>query len=183
MLKKVNVVVNFLFSTLIFLIICYIFYGEKMKKIFRSISIPVLGAILCGYILGIYIYQTYRNNIYNNLRSSKLYLIENGEYDTIDVMREENIGNNYIYYEDGNKYNSVIGITKEYENVDKIKELYGNNLTVKEYYVSSDLLSKKQDEYDKLLEDAKEIGDVREVVNNILELYHTENSIRLVDIN
>ena len=67
-----------------------------MKKIIRSVFVPVFVAIILGYIGGIFVYRTYKDNLYDSLRSSRLYLVQNGEYDDISVMREENIGNNYV---------------------------------------------------------------------------------------
>ena len=176
-----------------------------MKKIIDSLFVPLLVAVLVGYILGNYVYKSYKENIDNDLRSSRLYLIQNGEYDSMDLMREENSNNNYVYYEDDNKYKtcetdvleSRVGylnnfveeltkrseITRNYDNIDKIKSLYSDNLKVMEYYVSADFLDSKQDEYDKMLASADDIYEVREVVDNILELYRSDDSVRLIAIN
>ena len=151
-----------------------------MKNIVKSFFLPVITAILIGCILGSYFYKTYKLNLYDNLSSSRLYLIQNGEYDTIDVMRQENIGNDYIYYEDDNKYKTVIGITRNYDNIDKIKSLYSDNLQVTEYYIATKFLDTKQDEYDKLLLEASSLSEVKEVVGNILKLYQSDNDIRLI---
>ena len=145
--------------------------------------IPVLIAIMCGYFLGKYVYRTYRDNLYSSLNSSRLYLIENGEYDDINLMREENSFNNYVYYKDDNKYKSVVGITKNYNNIDKIKSLYSDKLYVLEYYLSNDKLDSKQDEYEKKLNSANDVDGIREAVDEILNLYRTDDSIRLIAIN
>lgn len=151
-----------------------------MKKIVECLLLPIIMAILIGYLLGSYFYKTYKDNVYNDLRSSRLYLIQNGEYDNIDIMREENIGNNYIYYKDGNKYKTVIGITRNYENIDKIKKIYQNNVQVTEYYLANDFLDTKQEEYDELLSKVNSESEVKEVVNNILKLYQNDNNLRLI---
>ena len=154
-----------------------------MKKIIKGIFIPVLGAIVLGFIFGKYVFKTYKDSLYSELSSSKLYLVENGEYDNIDTMREENSTNNYVYYKDNNKYKSVVGITRKYDNIDKIKELYSDNLKIYEYYVPVDKLDSKQDEYDKELTNANNLKEVKEVVDNILELYKDDDSIRLIQVN
>ena len=154
-----------------------------MKKIIRSIFIPVFIAILCGYIGGKFVYKTYKDNLYDSLNSSRLYLIENGEYDDINIMREENSNNNYVYYKDNNKYKSVVGITKDYKNIDKIKSLYTDNLYVLEYYLSNDILDSKQDEYERELNNANDIHEIKEAVDNILSLYRNDDSIRLIAVN
>ena len=138
-----------------------------MKKIIRSVFVPVFIAIILGYIGGRFVYTTYKDNLYDTLRSSRLYLVENGEYDNILDMREENSGNSYVYYKDDNKYKSVVGITKDYDNIGKIKSLYDS----------------KQDEYEKKLNSASDILEVKEAVDNILNLYRSDESIKLISIN
>ena len=154
-----------------------------MKRILKGVFVPVVVAVIFGCIAGRYVFREYRTNLYNELSSSRLYLVENGEYDTIDTMREENNKNNYVYYKDNDKYKTVIGITKYFDNVDKIKKLYSDDLKVYEYYVSKDKVNKKQDEYDLKLKNTDDIKEVREVVDNILELYRNDDNIRLIAIN
>ena len=153
-----------------------------MKKILKGIFVPVFMAILVGFVGGRFVYRTYRDNLYDRFSSSRLYLIEKGEYDSIDLMREENSGNNYVYYKDKDKYKTVVGITKKFDNVDKIKKLYSDNLSVMEYYVANDIIDSKQQEYDDELAQASDIQEVREVVDNILNLYRSDDNIRLIQM-
>ena len=154
-----------------------------MKKKLIGIFIPVFIAVICGYIGGKFVYNTYNDYLYNSLNSSKLYLIENGEYDDIALMREENSTNNYVYYKDKDKYKSVVGITKDFKNINKIKSLYSDNLYVYEYYLPNDILDTKQDEYEEKLGNANDIKEIREAVDNILNLYRNDDNIRLIGIN
>ena len=146
-----------------------------MKKIIKSIIIPVLIAILFGYISGKYLYKTYKDNLYNNLKSSKLYLIENGKYYSVTNMREENSNNNYVYYKDNNIYKTI--------NIPKIKSLYSNDLTVEEYYIKTDNIDKKQLEYEKILSSTNDKQELKDAVDNILNLYKNDNTIRLIQLN
>ena len=95
-------------------------------------------------------------------------------------MREENSGNNYVYYKDDDGYKTVVGITKNEDNINKIKSLYSDTVRVEEYYISNDMLNDKQDEYDLLLSNTDDLYEVREVVDNILNLYREEDTIRLI---
>ena len=90
-----------------------------MKKIFKDIFIPLVLSVVFGYVSAKLIYGVYEDDVVNKLSSSKLYLIENGKYLTYDNMREENNGNNYIYYKDDDGYKTVVGITRDYDNIDK----------------------------------------------------------------
>ena len=153
-----------------------------MKKKIRGVVVPLVIALFVGYIGGKYAYRTYRDNLYDTLRSSRLYLVEKGSYDTIDTMREENSDNNYVYYKDNDKYKTVVGITKDYDNIKKIKSLYSDNLSVMEYYVANDIIDSKQDEYEKELMAAADYKEVKEAVDNILNLYRSDEKIRLIAI-
>ena len=151
-----------------------------IKKIINGLFIPLVVSMLFGFICAKLIYKVYGDEVDNKLSSSKLYLLENGKYLTYDNMREENSGNNYVYYKDEEGYKTVIGITKNEENINKIKKLYSDSVSVEEYYVSNELLNNKQKEYDLKLASTDDMLEVREVVDNILNLYREEDTIKLV---
>ena len=151
-----------------------------MKKIIKGIFVPLFVSMIFGFVCGKLVYNVYGENVENKLSSSKIYLIENGEYLTYDSMREENNDNNYVYYKDEEGYKTVVGITKNEDNIDKIKSLYSDNLEVEEYYISTQLLNDKQNEYDLQLSNTDDIYEVKEVVDNILNLYREEDTIKLV---
>ena len=146
----------------------------------KGFLIPLVVSMVFGFVCGKLVYSVYGDDVENRLSSSKLYLIENGEYLTYDNMREENSGNNYVYYKDDEGYKTVIGITKDEENIDKIKSLYSDSVKVEEYYISSDMLNEKQNEYDIQLSNTSDVYEVKEVVDNILNLYREEDTIKLV---
>ena len=154
-----------------------------MKKIIKGVFIPIIISMLFGFLAGRYVYNTYLNNIHNNLSSSRLYLIENGTYENFETMREENIGNNYIYYLDDDKYKTVVGITNNYSSIAKIKSLYNDELAISEYYINKTLLDEKQPEYEQMLSNANDTEKVKEAVDNILNLYRKKDSIRLISVN
>ena len=153
-----------------------------MKNIVKNFLIPIILASLIGLILGLNFYKTYKNNLEHDLKSRKLYLIESGEFDSINAMREANLGNNYVYYKLNNKYKTVIAITNIKENIAKIQELYNDELKVTEYYIGSDILDNKQYEYDKLLSKTNNPTEVKEMVDNILKLYQNDNNLRLITL-
>ena len=122
-----------------------------MKKKIRGVIVPLIIAMFIGYVGGKYVYHTYYDNLYDTLRSSRLYLVERGSYDSVNKMREDNDSINYVYYRDNDKYKTVVGITKDYDNVKKIKKLYDDKLSVTEYYVANEIVDSRQDEYEKSL--------------------------------
>ena len=151
-----------------------------MKRILKSYLIPLIISVLFGFISAKLVYSVYNDDVENKLSSSKLYLIESGKYLTYDNMREENNGNNYVYYKDDDGYKTVVGITRNYDNIDKIKSLYSESVNVEEYYISTELLDDKQNEYDLLLSKTDDVYEVKEVVDNILNLYREKDTIKLV---
>ena len=164
-------------------IVVYNGIGDLMRKKVLGIIIPVIISIIFGYVCGKFVYKTCRDNLYDNLKSRRLYLVQKGKYDSYDEMREDNNGNNYVYYQDEEGYKTVVGITMYYDNVDKIKKLYSDKLEVSEYYVSNDFFNNKQNEYDDELTNTNDIYEVKEVVDNILNLYRSDDSIKLISIN
>ena len=163
-------------------IVVYNGIGDLMRKKVLGIIIPVIISIIFGYVCGKFVYKTYRDNLYDNLKSRRLYLVQKGKYDSYDEMREDNNGNNYVYYQDEEGYKTVVGITMYYDNVDKIKKLYSDKLEVSEYYVSNDFFNNKQNEYDDELMNTNDIYEVKEVVDNILNLYRSDDSIKLISL-
>ena len=151
-----------------------------MKKIFSGVFIPLVISIIFGFVCGKMVYKIYGDEVESKLSSSRLYLIHGGSYLTYDSMREENNGNNYVYYKDDNGYKTVLGITRNEDNIKKIKQLYSDNMNVMEYYIPNDLLNEKQNEYDKILNNTDDLREVREIVDNILNLYREDGAIKLV---
>ena len=139
--------------------------------------------MLFGFVCGKLVYSVYDEEVESKLSSSRIYLVQNGKYTTYDSMREENSGNNYVYYMDEEGYKTVVGITRDEANVEKIKKLYSDSVSVEEYYVSSELLNDKQNEYDLMLSNTDDVYEVRKVVDNILSLYRKDDTIRLVLVN
>lgn len=151
-----------------------------MKKILKGILIPISLSIICGYFSAKAVYGIYRDNLENRLNSSKIYLLKSGEYNSYDDMRKNNISNSYVYYQEKNKYTSIVGITKEENNIQKIKEVFNEDLTVEEYYIATDLLNDKQKEYDEKLLKSKNKKDSEEIITNIINLYKEKDNIKLI---
>ena len=147
-----------------------------------GLLIPIFVSVLFGYVCGKFIYKTYKDDIDSDLRSSRIYLVESGKYDSYEEMREDNSSNNYIYYMDDEGYKTVVGITSNYDNIDKIKSIYSDNLYVDGYYMPKEYVNSKQDEYDNMLYNMSDVYEIKEVVDNILSLYRSDDGIKLISI-
>lgn len=121
--------------------------------------------ILLGFILGkkyIKIEQP---------KEVKYYFLQQGEYDNNKIF-EENISNlkeKVMEYKD-NKIYLYIGITKDIEIAEKLKEIYNNKgipLKVEEKYLTSEEFSINLDQLDLLVKESsteEEILKIQEVV-------------------
>lgn len=145
-----------------------------MKKYLKSFFVPLILATICGFVSARIVFDVYQKSITDYLTSSKIYLLQNGEYNTYEEMRQQNLGNNYVYYEDNQKYKSIVGITKEANNISKIQNIYQTDLVVEEYYISSNLINNKQLSYDEQLSKTNDPKEVRKVVKEILNLYQED---------
>jgi len=151
-----------------------------MKQIIKSILIPLIFSTICGFITARLVFNIYQDDLSARFSSSKIYLIQNGEYDSYEEMRKSNLGTSYVYYEDNEKYKSVVGITQKADNISKIKKIYSDELIVEEYYVGPDVLNNKQTDYDKQLASIEDPKEVQELVNEIINLYKVDDTIRLI---
>ncbi len=150
-----------------------------MKKIIKTFVLPLLLSTLFGFIIARAVYKIYKDDLDIRLSSSKVYLLKNGEYSSYEEMRLDNNYKNYIYYKDNNKYKSIIGITNEEDNIDKIKKSYNIPIEVEEYYISNGLIDNKQKEFDLKLKKTNSEKEIKELINNILEIYKKSDSISL----
>lgn len=151
-----------------------------MKKIIKSTFVPLVLSSICGFASARLIFNIYEEDLSERFTSSKIYLLQNGTYNSYEEMRKNNLGNSYIYYEDDTKYKSVIGITQEEDNIDKIKKIYDQELVVEEYYIGPALINNKQNDYDKQLLNTSDPKEIQTVINNIIELYKDDEAIKLI---
>lgn len=96
-----------------------------MKKILMTIFISGIISISFGY----YIFNTYRRNIMDIVETAysldKVYMILYGSYNKEEKVKKINL-NNYILLNEDNYYRVYVGVTKNYDNALKIKDVYKN---------------------------------------------------------
>ena len=79
-------------------------------------------------------------------------------------MRASAVNYSYIYYEEDNLYKTIIGITKSKDNINKIKEVYGNEVIVNTYYNDDELLNSKIIEYDRKLNNTNDTEEEKKII-------------------
>ena len=150
---------------------------ERLKKIF----IPIFLSVICGAVCGRLLFSIYEEKVTDTLSSNIIYMLIDSSYDDYNSMKASSLSN-YIYYEDNGKYNAVIGLTKNKENIKKIEKIYNKELNIKEYLLSDKDIINKINEYDKEIEASKDDAEIKKVVLEMLELYKERDDAKMVKI-
>ena len=154
-----------------------------MKKILRKVFIPIFLSVICGSICGKLIYDIYDKDIKKEIEGDKIYLLQAGAYSSYDNMVENTLVNNYIYYEDHDGlYKAIIGITEDYNNINKIKNSYGKDIIVSEYYSKNKELNNKIKEIDRIINKSNNNEEIQKEVLEMLSLYKDSDDKTLVKI-
>ena len=148
-----------------------------MKKKLKKVLFPVFLSIVCGTICGRLVYGMYDKKIDEDLDLKKIYLIQSGAYSNYDNMVNNVLLSNYIYYEDEDGlYKSIIGITEDYDNIDKIKSTYKEKVLISQYYSNDKDLNNKIKKYDQKIKDTDDKEEIKKIVMEMLELYKDKNT-------
>lgn len=154
-----------------------------LKKFLSKVIVPITISIICGFISGKFIYNLYMENNDSLLKNNTIYLIESADYQTYDTMRENSQTNNYIYYQEKGTYKTVVGITKNQDNIKKISQVYDEDLKVSKYYLNDTNLNEKITNNDNLLSEANSNEEIKSIINETLSLYKENNNVKLTKIN
>ena len=147
-----------------------------MKKKLLKVLFPLFLSVMCGIICGKIVYGIYDKKLEVDFNGEKVYLIQSGAYSTYDKMVAHTLLSNYVYYEDDGLYKSIIGITENYDNIEKIKNTYDDVVLVKEYYSKDKELNDKIKEYDVLIKNASDNKEIKRIISEVLALYKDKNT-------
>lgn len=154
---------------------------EMMKKM-KKVVTPIFLSVICGAICGRLIYQIYDKKLENDIVGEKIYLIQAGAYQSYDSMVHHTSNNNYIYYKDQDGlFKSIIGLTENQENIEKIKNTYQDEVIVSEYYSKDQELNRKIKEYDQKIIQTTSQEEIKKIVLEMLMLYK-DNETTLTQI-
>lgn len=150
---------------------------ERLKKIFMPIFLSVIAGAICGRLL----FSIYEDKAVSVMDSNVIYMLIDSSYDDYDSMKASSLSN-YVYYQDDGKYNSVIGITKNKDNINKIEKIYNKELDVKKYLLSDQDLISKINDYDEEIRNSDNDEEIKKIVLEVLELYKIRDDIKMVKI-
>lgn len=153
-----------------------------MKKI-KKVVIPIFLSIVCGAICGKLIYQIYDKKIETDINGEKIYLIQSGAYSTYDTMVKNTSLANYVYYQDQDGlFKSIIGLTENQKNIEKIKNTYKDKVIVNEYYSNNKELNQKIKEYDLKIQSAENEEEIQKIVLEMLKIYKNKEETLIKEI-
>ncbi len=141
-------------------------------KMFGSI----IFSILLGYLFGKVIFNQYDKNLLDAFKEkTPVFFLQQGVYSSIDSL-EKNTKNirNYVYVKDNNYYRVYVAITRNPENVNKLKEMFtkkGNDIYVRELEVSNKEFINILDQYDKLTKLTSDENNINKIIKETLIKY------------
>ena len=139
---------------------------------------PLLLCIAVGFFMGKLMFSQYDDKQGLKLvsaTSEKLYFIQQGVYSTKESM-EENTTNltYYIYTMQDDKYYVYVGITKDDENLEKLKGYFinlGYNIYVKEFDISNESFITILDQYEMMLKTTTDNKTIGAICSQVLGKY------------
>lgn len=144
-----------------------------MKKYLLTIVI----SLIVGFFLSKFLLEQYDNyngvTVYNE--GEMLYFIQYGVFSDYNSMEENTINlENYIYQIDDDMYYVYIGITKNSDNVEKMKNYFKNlgyDPIVKQFYITNEDFISAVDNYDKVLLLTNDSTVISEIISHGLNTY------------
>ena len=149
---------------------------NKLKKI----VVPIFLSVFCGFVCGRLMFSIYEDKGSSILDSNVIYLLQDSSYSDYETMKASGVSANYIYYEEDGKYNMVVAMTKNKNNIEKIKEVYGKDLKVTEYLLSDDSINDMIDEYDIKLGSTTDGEEIKKIIIDMINIYKDRDDIKMV---
>ncbi len=146
-----------------------------MKIKIKRVVIPIFLSIIFGLACGKLVYNIYGEETGLAFGNNKIYLLQSGAYSSYDSMRASTVGYNYVYYLEDDLYKAIIGVTKDENNIEKIKDVYKEEVVINEYYLNDDEINDELKKYDLELAKANEMDKIKEIILNMLNLYKKED--------
>ena len=145
----------------------------------KKIIVPILSCVLVGFLFCNIMFNQYEKdeilNTSSDAISEKVYFIQVGVYSSLENMKTAmEKTSNYIYQKENDKYNVYVGMTKEKENIEKLKgyfERKSYNIYIKEITVTNRAFLDMLAQYDLLLKEATSDESISTVQKSVLAKY------------
>ena len=153
-----------------------------MKKLLKKIFLPIFLSVLCGFLCGKLMFSIYEDKGSSLLDSNVIYLLEDASYEDIDSMKASTLSSNYMYYEEDGNYKAVVAMTKNKNNIEKIRSVYDNELTISQYLLNDETINSKLEEYDTRIENSEDKEEIRNIIMEMIGIYKDSDDIKMVKI-
>lgn len=135
--------------------VCYIKYGDDMKN---SFYVPLVLSIVIGFISAQIVYNSYQKNILEN------------EYNAYLIKVDGQNNNDSYYVFDESDYTSIVGITTNILNANKLKKIFekeGMSIYIKPVIIDNEEFINSLKQYDILVnevDDEKNLISINDVI-------------------
>ena len=144
-----------------------------MKKYFKAIFV----SLIIGFFLSYFFLTQYKDfkGITVSNEGDEYYFLSNGEYSSKEEMEQSGVNlENSVYRKDGVNYYMYVGITKNKDNAEKMKNYYASkniNVEIKDFYISSNAFKEAIDNLDNILINSNDEIVITEIINQGLNKY------------
>ncbi len=132
-------------------------------------------AILTGYLCGEIVYGQYKKNVTTFNETNQVFFLQQGVYSSNDSMLSNTKElDSFLNIQENNKYYVYVGITKNSENAQKLKEIYaqkGNDIYIKEINVTNADFISMLIQYDNLIANITDINEILAIEKSVLSTY------------
>lgn len=164
--------ISTIFSTNFLLFLFYANSGDDMKM---NIVVPIICAILLGYLCASFIFNQYGVNSLVFNEDGNIYYLQCGAFTTEEASQKKITGiDEKITVKEGEKYYSYIGMTTSNKIAKNIQNMYkekGVDIYIKSDYLENDDFISQLSQYDVLLEASKNIEEVNSILKTVLATF------------
>lgn len=140
-----------------------------------SFVVPIICSILLGWFFGNFIYGQYSAITKEFKEGETIYFLQQGVYSNDAVMKKNTLNlESFTTVENNNKYYVYIGITNNYNDALKIKNIYkekGYELYIKEDKIKNEYFINDLKQYGTLLKTTEDFDKLNSILKAVLASY------------
>lgn len=143
----------------------------------KKVIIPTLLALILGIIMAKIVFNQYETEPIQTVfkENETINILQIGVYSNKDSLKENTKNlENYIYEKKNDLYYVYVGMTKNEENLNKLKKYYKNQgyeIYVKKLVINNKKFLKCLDEYDKIMLKISDEDSINIITNKIIKKY------------
>ena len=145
--------------------LCYFTLGDNMNK--KALLI----VMLMGIVFASFLLYKYKNKDKGIVNTETVYLIQIGAYQNYEnVVKVTKTLPNYVIIEEDGTAKIIVGITKDNNNLEKLKQSY-ENIYIREEQIDNKEFLDYLTKYDYLLNETNNNETIKEINHKVLNKY------------